>query len=101
MIRIGVALFNCNRLLSGYRTPQKFWVDLSPLRVMRRDLKRVTLETMVQEKAIAFPTDSRHYNRARERLVRWNLRGYPDMRKSDSPGRICLLLLPDFSSFPH
>ena len=34
------------------------------------DLKRVTVDTTVQEKAIAFPTDSRLYNRARERLVR-------------------------------
>ena len=38
--------------------------------VKRRDLKRVTVDTTVQEKAIAFPTDSRLYNRARERLVR-------------------------------
>ncbi len=34
------------------------------------DLRRVTVDTTVQEKAIAFPTDSRLYNRARERLVR-------------------------------
>ncbi len=38
--------------------------------VKRRDVKRVTVDTTVQEKAIAFPTDSRLYNRARERLVR-------------------------------
>ncbi len=38
--------------------------------VNRRDLKRVTVDTTVQEKAIAFPTDSKLYNRARERLVR-------------------------------
>ena len=38
--------------------------------VRRRDLKRVTVDTTVQEKAIAFPTDSRLYNRARDRLVR-------------------------------
>jgi IS5 family transposase len=37
--------------------------------VKRRDLKRVTVDTTVQEKAIAFPTDARLYNRARERLV--------------------------------
>ena len=37
--------------------------------VKSRDLKRVTVDTTVQEKAIAFPTDSRLYNRARERLV--------------------------------
>ena len=38
--------------------------------VKRRDRKRVTVGTTVQEKAIAFPTDSKLYNRARERLVR-------------------------------
>jgi len=38
--------------------------------VKARDLKRVTVDSTVQEKAIAFPTDSRLYNRARERLVR-------------------------------
>ncbi len=38
--------------------------------VKSRDLKRVTVDTTVQEKAIAFPTDSKLYNRARERLVR-------------------------------
>ena len=38
--------------------------------VKSRDLKRVTVDSTVQEKAIAFPTDSRLYNRARERLVR-------------------------------
>jgi IS5 family transposase len=38
--------------------------------VKSRDLKRVTLDTTVQEKAIAFPIDSKLYNRARERLVR-------------------------------
>ena len=38
--------------------------------VKPRDLRRVTVDTTVQEKAIAFPTDSKLYNRARERLVR-------------------------------
>lgn len=38
--------------------------------VKPRELKRVTVDTTVQEKAVAFPTDSRLYNRARERLVR-------------------------------
>ena len=38
--------------------------------VKSRDLKRVTVDSTVQEKAIAFPTDSKLYNRARERLVR-------------------------------
>ena len=31
--------------------------------VKPRDLKRVTADTTVQEKAIAFPTDSKLYNR--------------------------------------
>jgi len=38
--------------------------------VKPRDLKRVTVDSTVQENAIAFPTDPRLYNRARERLVR-------------------------------
>ena len=33
-------------------------------------LKRVTVDTTVQEKAVSFPTDSRLLNRSRERLVR-------------------------------
>ena len=33
-------------------------------------LERVIVDTTVQEKAIAYPTDSRLYNRSRERLVR-------------------------------
>jgi IS5 family transposase len=35
-----------------------------------KDLKRVTVDTTVQEKAIAFPTDAKLIHRARERLVR-------------------------------
>ena len=38
--------------------------------VKRRDLKRITVDTTVQEKAMAFPIDSRLYSGARERLVR-------------------------------
>ena len=41
-------------------------------------LARVIVDTTVQEKAIAFPTDSRLYNRSRERLVKlaavWGIR---------------------------
>ena len=33
-------------------------------------LERVIVDTTVQEKAVAFPTDSRLYNRSRERLVK-------------------------------
>ncbi len=35
-----------------------------------KDLKRVTVDTTVQEKAIAFPTDAKLMHRARENLVR-------------------------------
>ena len=35
-----------------------------------KDLERVTVDTTVQEKAIAFPTDAKLMQRARERLVR-------------------------------
>lgn len=34
------------------------------------DLKRVTVDTTVQEKAVSFPTDSKLLNRSRERLVK-------------------------------
>lgn len=34
------------------------------------DFKRVTVDTTVQEKAVAYPTDSKLLNRSRERLVR-------------------------------
>ncbi len=38
--------------------------------VKRNELKRVTVDTTVQEKAVAFPTDSRLLNRSRVRLVK-------------------------------
>ena len=38
--------------------------------VKKRDFKRVTVDTSVQEKAITFPTDSKLLNRSRERLVK-------------------------------
>ena len=34
------------------------------------EVKRVTVDTTVQEKAIAFPTDARRYHKARQALVR-------------------------------
>ena len=37
--------------------------------VKARELERVTVDTTVQEKAVAFPTDARLYHRAREQLV--------------------------------
>jgi IS5 family transposase len=38
--------------------------------ITRRELKRVTVDTTVQTKAIRYPTDSRLYDRMRERLVK-------------------------------
>ena len=38
--------------------------------VKRSSFKRITVDTTVQPKAIRYPTDSRSYNRCRERLVR-------------------------------
>ena len=41
-------------------------------------LERIVIDTTVQEKTVAFPTDSRLYNRSRERLVKlaaaWGIR---------------------------
>jgi IS5 family transposase len=50
--------------------------------VKARDLKRVTVDTTVQDKAIAFPTDSKLYNRARERLVRLAKKEGIELRQS-------------------
>lgn len=55
---------------------------LSAKAVKRNDLKRVTVDTTVQEKAIAFPTDARLYNRSRERLVRLAKRHGVPLRQS-------------------
>jgi IS5 family transposase len=38
--------------------------------IKRNDLRRVTVDTTVQEKAVSFPTDSKLLNRSRERLVK-------------------------------
>ena len=38
--------------------------------IKRNDLRRVTVDTMVQEKAVSFPTDSKLLNRSRKRLVK-------------------------------
>ncbi len=38
--------------------------------IKRTDLKRVTVDTTVQEKAVSFPTDSKLLNRSRGRLVK-------------------------------
>jgi IS5 family transposase len=38
--------------------------------IKKADLKRVNVDTTVQEKNVRFPTDSRLYDRSRERLVK-------------------------------
>ncbi len=38
--------------------------------VKKRDFRRVTVDTTVQEKAVSFPTDSKLLNRSRQRLVK-------------------------------
>jgi len=45
-------------------------VGLACKAVRASSLERVIVDTTVQEKAIAYPTDSRLYNRSRERLVK-------------------------------
>ena len=47
-----------------------------------KDLKRVTVDTTVQEKAIAFPTDAKLMHRARENLVRLAKRNGVSLRQS-------------------
>ena len=44
-------------------------VGLQSGAVRESSLERITVDTTVQPKAVAFPTDSRLYNRSRERLV--------------------------------
>ena len=50
--------------------------------VKRRDFRRVTVATTVQEKAVSFPTDGRLLNRSRERLVRLSQRQGLPLRQS-------------------
>ena len=45
-------------------------VGLKTKAVKEQSLKRITVDTTVQPKAVAFPTDARLYHRACERLVR-------------------------------
>lgn len=45
-------------------------VGLKTETVKEQSLKRITVDTTVQPKAVAFPTDARLYNRARELLVK-------------------------------
>ena len=50
--------------------------------VKPRDLKRVTVDTTVQEKAVAYPTDSKLLNRSCERLVKLSRRQGIKLRQS-------------------
>ena len=50
--------------------------------VRERDFERVTVDTTVQEKAVAFPTDSKLLNRSRERLVKLCRRNGVELRQS-------------------
>jgi len=48
----------------------------------RSDVERVNVDTTVQEKAIAFPTDARLYHKARQRLTREAVRRGIKLRQS-------------------
>ena len=50
--------------------------------VNQRDLKRVTIDTTVQGKAVTFPTDSKLLNRSRTRLVKLCRRHGVNLRQS-------------------
>jgi IS5 family transposase len=57
-------------------------IGLASKAVAASSLERVIFDTTVQEKAIAYPTDSRLYNRSRERLVRLAVKLGIDLRQS-------------------
>ena len=61
--RIGEA--GCEKILA-----ETVATGLKSKAIKPADLKRVTVDTSVQEKAISFPTDSKLLNRSRERLVK-------------------------------
>lgn len=52
--------------------------------VRESSLERITVDTTVQPKAVAFPTDSRLCNRSRERLVKLAAKNGVDLRQSYS-----------------
>jgi IS5 family transposase len=52
--------------------------------VRESSLERITVDTTVQPKAVAFPTDSKLYNRSRERLVKLAAKHGVDLRQSYS-----------------
>ena len=47
-----------------------------------KDIDKVNIDTTVQEKAIAFPTDARLYQKAREALVREAQKANIELRQS-------------------
>jgi len=61
--------------------------------VTKEHLERVNVDTTVQEKAIAFPTDARLYHKARRILVRLAKRNNIDLRQSfERLGKKALLM---------
>lgn len=73
--RIGAS--GCEELLK-----QSIQVGLKSKAVKPSDFKRVNVDTTVQEKAVAFPTDSKLLNRSRERLVKLCRRHQVKLRQS-------------------
>ncbi len=60
--------------------------------VTRHQLKKVTVDTTVQEKAVAYPTDARLYQKARCRLVKLAKKREIPLRQSYSRvGKHCLI----------
>jgi IS5 family transposase len=67
--------------------------------VKESSLKRVNVDTTVQPKAVRYPTDSRSYNRCRERLVRLAQKYGINLRQSYS--RLGPYALRKASSYAH
>ena len=67
-----------------------------------KHLERVNVDTTVQEKAIAFPTDSRLYHKARKILVRLAKREGIDLRQSyERLGKRALIMRGRYSHARH
>jgi IS5 family transposase len=50
--------------------------------IKRNELKRVNVDTTMQEKSVRYPTDARLYDRMRERLVKEARRNSIDFRQT-------------------
>jgi IS5 family transposase len=60
--------------------------------VKASSLERITIDTTVQEKAVAYPTDARLFNRSRQGLVRLARKHGVRLRQSYSrPGHLALM----------